>query len=114
MSEFNLSKWFKKSYLLESSMDEYNNLAKSHTSELEKIFNDVYLNPHISMGPYGTGDLTFRIKDELSEDDWNKAIRWVKDQGYEIESESNYYEVDIDDDRAWYPKIKFKFNSENI
>tara|TARA_R110000772_G_scaffold141190_1_gene250787 strand:- start:1460 stop:1783 length:324 start_codon:yes stop_codon:yes gene_type:complete len=107
MDNFNLHNYFKKQYLMESS--EYQDLAKSHTIELEKIFDS---NPYVSMGPYGNGSLSFRIKDELSSEDWEKALKWVEDQGYNIENESNYYEVDIDDDRSWFPKIKFSIKNK--
>lgn len=95
--------------ILKESLD-LNDIAITHTAELEKIFDS---RPYVSMGPYGEGSLTFNIKDELSDEDWKKALTWVKDQGYQIETQSNYYEVDIDDDRSWFPKIKFSFPTPN-
>jgi|TARA_R110000787_G_scaffold812_1_gene2936 hypothetical protein len=126
MAEFNLSTWFKKSYLSEAKIEEsfeYNNLAKSHTSELEKISDN---NPSVSMGDYGDredsdplkgkgwGSLSFIVRGELSDNEWSEALDWVKSKGYKITSDTNWYERDIDDDRAWYPKIKFEFNTEDI
>ena len=45
-------------------------------------------------------------------DDFSKAIKFLKDKGFDIISDSNYYEVEWDNDRAWYPKIKFEFDIE--
>jgi hypothetical protein len=58
----------------------------------------------------GFGDIHFIYKDELPNDDWQKSIKFLKDKGYEITSDSNYYEVEWDNDRAWHPRIKFEFD----
>ena len=38
------------------------------------------------------------------------SIKWLKSKGFDIKSESNYYELEYDGDRAYYPKIKFEFD----
>jgi hypothetical protein len=122
MDNFNLHSFFKQQYLTEAF--EYGDLAKSHTAELEKISNN---NPSVSMGSYGGdrpdsdslkgkgyGSLSFIVRNELSNDEWNNALNWVKSKGYEVVSDSNYYEKEYDNDRMYYPKIKFQFNTEDI
>ena len=122
MDNFNLHGFFRKQYLTEAF--EYRDLAKSHTAELEKISNN---NPSISMGAYGEGrpdsdplkgkgygSLSFIVRNELTSNEWDEALNWVKSKGYEIVSDSNYYETEYDNDRIYYPKIKFQFNTEDI
>tara|TARA_R110001606_G_C15389755_1_gene651387 strand:+ start:1904 stop:3523 length:1620 start_codon:yes stop_codon:yes gene_type:complete len=126
MDNFNIHSFFKKQYLNEAEDDNIRNdiksLEKEYKLELEKEFNSY--SPSISMGFYGNdrpdedkykgkgyGSIGFYVKEELSDEDWKKALDWVKSKGYDIVSDSNYYEKDIDDDRAWYPKIKFEFDA---
>jgi len=124
MDNFNITKWNRDRYLKESKIEEYGEY-KSQEIDLKKELDSEFSNyrPFISLGTYGSdrpdtdplkgkgyGDITFSVREELSDNDWNKALKWVEDKGFEIKSESNWYEMDIDDDRAWYPKIKFQFN----
>ena len=102
---------------------EYNDVAKKLQAEAERLFND---SARISMGDYGEredsdplkgkgyGKLSFIEKNDVSPDVWDKVINWVKSKGYEITDESNYYEREYDNDRSWYPNIKFQFNIEDI
>ena len=124
MDNFNITKWNRARYLKESKIEEYGEY-KSQEVNLKKELDSQFSNyrPFISLGMYGGdrpdtdplkgkgfGSITFSVREELDPNDWNKALKWVEDKGFEIESESNWYEMDIDDDRAWYPKIKFQFN----
>ena len=124
MDNFNITKWNRDRYLKESKIEEYGEY-KSQEIDLKKELDSEFSNyrPFISLGTYGSdrpdtdplkgkgyGDITFSVREELSDNDWDKALKWVKSKGFEIKSESNWYEMDIDDDRAWYPKIKFQFN----
>ena len=124
MDNFNITKWNRKRYLKESQIQEYGEY-KSQEDNFGKELDSEFKNyrPFISLGTYGNdrpdtdslkgkgyGSITFSVREELSDDDWNKALKWVKSKGFEIKSESNWYEMDIDDDRAWYPKIKFEFD----
>ena len=124
MDNFNITKWNRTRYLKESKIEEYGEY-KSQEVNLKKELDSQFGNyrPFISLGMYGGdrpdtdplkgkgfGSITFSVREELDPNDWNKALKWVEDKGFEIESESNWYEMDIDDDRAWYPKIKFQFN----
>jgi len=124
MDNFNITKWNRDRYLNESKVNEYGEY-KSQEDNFGKELDSEFKNyrPFISLGTYGNdrpdtdplkgkgyGSITFSVREELSDNDWNKALKWVKSKGFEIKSESNWYEMDIDDDRAWYPKIKFEFD----
>ena len=99
---------------------EYKDAQDELNKELSKEFGSV--SPYISLGMYaggrpdsdplkdkGFGDITFRIRGELSDQNWEKALDWVKSKGFEITDESNWYDYEPGE-RRWYPKIKFQFN----
>ncbi|MAO20065.1 MAG: hypothetical protein CMJ25_04865 [Phycisphaerae bacterium] len=124
MDNFNITKWNRDRYLNESKIEEYGEYKSQEVDlkkELDSQFGDY--RPFISLGTYGEdrpdtdplkgkgfGSITFSVREELDPNDWNKALKWVESKGFEIESESNYYEMEYDGDRAWFPKIKFQFN----
>ena len=128
MDNFDITKWNKNRYLNELKLNEYGEYKEQEKSlgqELDKILGNY--NPSISLGMYsgdrpdsdplkgrGFGSIQFTIKEDLLPNDWDKALKWVEDKGFDIESESNYYEMEWDGDRAWYPKIKFQFNVEDF
>ncbi len=124
MDNFNITKWNRDRYLNEGKIEEYGEY-KSQEVDLKKELDSQFSNyrPNISLGMYsgdrpdsdplkgkGFGSITFSVREELDPNDWNKALKWVESKGFEIESESNYYEMEYDGDRAWFPKIKFQFN----
>ena len=131
MDNFDTTKWFKKQYLIEADLEgsqlneygEYRDIANKHQAEAERLFSD---SARISMGDYGEredtdplkgkgwGKLSFIERNEIHPDVWDKVLNWVKSKGFEIDSEQNYYEMEYDGDRAWYPNIKFQFNTEDI
>ena len=68
----------------------------------------------MSKGPYTTWYDKIPGKSVAwNENDWKKALDLVKKWGFEITSESNWYEMEWDGDRAWYPKIKFEFLAQD-
>ena len=62
----------------------------------------------------GYGTLDFVYRDELPDLVWKDALNWVESKGYEVTQSTNYYEVEFDGDRAYYPKIKFEFLAKDI
>ena len=99
---------------------EYKDAQDELNKELSKEFGSV--SPYISLGMYaggrpdsdplkgkGFGDITFRIRGELSDQNWEKALDWVKSKGWEVTEDSNWYDYEPGE-RHWYPKIKFQFN----
>ena len=57
------------------------------------------------------GKVTFRVKDEFEQSDWNKIISFIKSKGLEITQDSNYYENDPGE-REYFPSVKFHFNQK--
>jgi hypothetical protein len=126
MDNFNLHKYYRKKYMAEAhDYKRYDSLEKELRKELDSKFGDH--RPSIHLGYYsedrpdndpykdkGYGDISFLVRDELSDSDWKKALDWVKSKGFDITSESNWYEMEWDGDRAWYPKIKFEFLTKDI
>jgi len=99
---------------------EYKDAQDELNKELSKEFSSA--RPYISLGMYaggrpdsdplkdkGYGDITFRINGELSDQEWNKALKWVESKGWEVTDESNWYDYEPGE-RYFYPKIKFQFN----
>jgi len=99
---------------------EYKDAQDELNKELSKEFGGV--NPYISLGMYaggrpdsdplkgkGFGDITFRVRGDLFDQDWKKALKWVESKGWEVTDESNWYDYEPGE-RHWYPKIKFQFN----
>jgi hypothetical protein len=125
MDNFNITKYFKKQYITEAlNLDKYDKITDQYQKELKSM--GVDYNTFVSMRDYsqegrskgdkylgrGFGDIHFNYRDEIPSDDFSKAIKFLKDKGFDIVSDSNYYEVEWDNDRAWYPKIKFEFDIE--
>jgi len=99
---------------------EYKDAQDELNKELSKEFGGV--SPYISLGMYaggrpdsdplkgkGYGDITFRINEELPDQEWNEVLKWVKSKGWEVTDESNWYDYEPGE-RYFYPKIKFQFN----
>jgi|MDSV01.1.fsa_nt_gb hypothetical protein len=125
MDNFDVTKYFKKQYITEAlNLDKYKKITDQYQKELKSM--GVDYNTFVSMRDYsqegrsegdkylgrGFGDIHFNYRDEIPSDDFSKAIKFLKDKGFDIISDSNYYEVEWDNDRAWYPKIKFEFDIE--
>ncbi len=104
---------------------EFRTQETEYKQELDSMFGDY--RPFISLGKYsdgrpdsdplkdkGFGDVSFVVRNDLPEDEWKKALDWVESKGFEIQSQSNEYELEFDGDRAWYPKIKFHFNANKF
>ena len=88
---------------------------QQEADDLEKELQDTYNRKDISvtMGQYyqkdrGYGKVRFVTKNELAPAEWNNVKNFLKAKGYEITDESNWY--DEDDDRSWYPSLKFEFD----
>jgi hypothetical protein len=58
----------------------------------------------------GFGDVTFLHKNDLPEEDFNKAIDVLNSNGYEVDvkQSSRFYDSEPGE-RNYYPKIKFGF-----
>lgn len=54
------------------------------------------------------GSVTFLVRNDFEDAEWNKIKDHLKASGYDIQSDSNYFEEDPGE-RYYYPKIKFHF-----
>lgn len=54
------------------------------------------------------GSITFLVHSDFDKDEWNKILKYLESLGYDIQSESNYFDEDPGE-RYYYPKIKFHF-----
>lgn len=85
----------------EQSQEE--DLKSKLSQELEANFGEY--NPIVSVfGNFGV--IRFRYQDELPEDKWKQAEEILNSHNLTITNSSNFY--DTDDDRTWYPDLKFK------
>lgn len=54
------------------------------------------------------GSITFLVRSDFEETEWNKILDYVRSLGYDIKSDSNYFDEDPGE-RYYYPSIKFHF-----
>jgi len=103
---------------------EYRSKEKEFKQELDRMFGD--FRPNVSLGVYsgdrpdsdplkgkGFGQVSFTYRNELPDEDWKEALKWVKDKGFEVIQNTNYYDEEPGE-RSWYPVIKFEFDVANF
>ena len=94
-------------------------LEANFQKELDQNFGEY--DPRISMGEYtkdreegdplkgkGFGKVSFIVRQDLPDEDFDKAKKWIESKGYKITDASNWAEDD--DDRRYYPGIKFELD----
>lgn len=98
------------SIVLEDFM-KFKDEAEALQNELRDTYNrdDIFIN----LGQYhgrdrGFGKLQITTRDEIAPNEWKNLKNFLTAKGYEITDESNFY--DEDDDRRWYPSLKFEFD----
>jgi hypothetical protein len=85
-------------------------LQKELQKELKKAF--PLLNPEVSI--YGNkGDVKFIIRDNVNQKTFDKVIEYLKDNNYKVDIEQSYKEYDREDDREWFPRIRFTIKGPN-
>ena len=92
------------------------NKFKQESEKLESELKDAYNRDdiHVNIGQYhgrdrGFGKVTFQTQDELPPVEWKSVKNFLAAKGFEITDESNFF--DTDDDRYYYPSIKFEFDA---
>ena len=66
------------------------------------------INSRFGGNPYvRNGNITFRMKGEFPDSEWDKIVNLVKSKGFEVISDSNYYDIEPGE-REWFPRIDFK------
>ena len=97
----------------------FENRFDQQAKKLEGELQASHKNPNIrvSMGYYaedgpkaskGFGKVTFIQNEPIDPTQWKNLKNILRAKGFEIESDSNYY--DQDDDRKYYPSLKFEFD----
>lgn len=97
----------------------FENKFDQQAKKLEGELQDIYRTGKVkvSMGYYaedgpkaskGFGKVVFVQREEVDPTQWKNLKNILRAKGYEIESDSNYY--DEDGDRKYYPTVKFEFN----
>jgi hypothetical protein len=87
-----------------------NDLQSDLQKELKKAF--PLLNPEVSI--YGNkGDVKFRIRDNVNQKTFDKIIKYLKDNNYEVNIKQSYPDYEVDDDREWFPRIIFTIKGPN-
>jgi|TARA_B110000908_G_scaffold18869_1_gene21203 hypothetical protein len=111
---------------IQESINEYG-AYKSQEVEIEKELNKLFdSNASVYLGDYSSdrddsdplknksfGKITFNIRDEFSDPEWEKIVDFVKSKGFEVTQDSNYYDIEPGE-REWFPSINFNFNTSNI
>ena len=86
--------------------NENNALAK----EIESRFGG---DPYVDMRDGKNGTITFRERSEFPDSEWGEILDFLKSKGFEITSESNYYDIEPGE-REWFPKINITSNTTSI
>jgi hypothetical protein len=86
--------------------NENNALAK----EIESSFGG---DPYVDMRDGKNGTITFRERSEFPDSEWGEILDFLKSKGFEITSESNYYDIEPGE-REWFPKINITSNTTSI
>jgi hypothetical protein len=55
-----------------------------------------------------SGEISIQQRGDVHPEEFSAMMQWVEDQGYEVDREQSYPDFDYDDDRYWYPRIRFK------
>ena len=55
-----------------------------------------------------SGEITIQQRGDIHPEEFSQMMQWVEAQGYEVDKEQSYNDFDYDDDRYWYPRIRFK------
>jgi len=68
---------------------------------------------HFDVRAYSTtytnsGEITIQVRGDIHPEEFSQMMQWVEDQGYSVDREQSYNDFDYDDDRYWYPRIRFK------
>lgn len=88
---------------------------KRQSEELETELRDTYNRDdiNVTIGQYherdrGFGKVDIRTREELAPSEYKNMKNFIQAKGYEITGGANF--ADEDDDRYFYPTIKFEFD----
>jgi len=55
-----------------------------------------------------SGEISIQQRGDIHPEEFSAMMQWVEEQGYSVDKEQSYPDFDYDDDRYWYPRIRFK------
>jgi hypothetical protein len=78
--------------------------------ELTRAFSRI--NPKVSV--YGNnGEVKFEIDDDVNQNTFNSVINYLEGNNFVVDRKQSYPEYDVDDDRKWFPRIRFTIKGPN-
>lgn len=70
------------------------------------------LNPKVSV--YGNnGEVKFEIDDDVNQNTFNSVINYLEGNNFVVDRKQSYPDYDVDDDRKWFPRIRFTIKGPN-
>jgi hypothetical protein len=78
--------------------------------ELTRAFSRI--NPKVSV--YGNnGEVKFEIDDDVNQNTFNSVINYLEGNNFVVDRKQSYPDYDVDDDRKWFPRIRFTIKGPN-
>jgi hypothetical protein len=78
--------------------------------ELKKAFPQ--LKPSVSV--YGNnGEVKFEIKNDVNQNVFNSVINYLEGNNFVVDRGQSYPEYEVDDDREWFPRVRFTIKGPN-
>jgi len=78
--------------------------------ELTQAFSRI--NPKVSV--YGNnGEVKFEIDDDVNQNTFNSVINYLEGNNFVVDRKRSYPDYDTDDDRKWFPRIRFTIKGPN-
>jgi hypothetical protein len=78
--------------------------------ELTQAFSRI--NPKVSV--YGNrGEVKFEIDDDVNQNTFNSVINYLEGNNFVVDRKQSYPDYDVDDDRKWFPRIRFTIKGPN-
>ena len=78
--------------------------------ELTQSFSRI--NPKVSV--YGNrGEVKFEIDDDVNQNTFNSVINYLEGNNFVVDRKQSYPDYDVDDDRKWFPRIRFTIKGPN-
>jgi molybdopterin converting factor small subunit len=70
------------------------------------------LKPYVSV--YGNnGEVKFEIKSDVNQNTFNSVINYLEGNNFVVDREQSYPDYEQDDDREWFPRVRFTIKGPN-
>ena len=78
--------------------------------ELTQAFSG--LNPKVLVNG-NNGEVKFEIDDDVNQNTFNSVINYLEGNNFVVDRKQSYPDYDVDDDRKWFPRIRFTIKGPN-